>query len=255
MHSIRVIAVACALHAGASFGAQRDEITLGGGVHYSEGDYGTGSSTTITALTFTGRYDTGQWSLRGSVPYLFISGSNAVVPGVGRARSAPATSTSSVAGLGDVTLAAVYSAYYNAARELGVDVSGKLKLATADPDKRLGTGEHDVGVLAEVFKVFGRVTAFAGLGYTMFGSTPTFPLDDVFNYTLGASYRVDERDSVGAYYDERERVTSSAAPLRELTAFWSRRLDRAWKAQAYVLKGFANGSPDWGAGLSAAYSF
>ena len=255
MKCVLIIALACCLHAAASFGAQKDEITLGGGVHYSEGDYGTGTSTTITALTFTGRYDTGSWSLRASVPYLFISGSNAVIPGVGRARTGTATSTSSVAGLGDVTLAAVYSAYYNAATQVGVDVSGKLKLATADPDKRLGTGEHDVGFLAEVFKGFGRVTAFAGVGYTMFGSTPAFPLDDVFSYTLGASYRLDDRDSLGAYYDERERVTSSAAPLREVTAFWSHRIDRAWKAQAYVLKGLANGSPDWGAGLSAAYSF
>jgi hypothetical protein len=89
----------------------------------------------------------------------------------------------------------------------------------------------------------------------MFGSSPAFPLDDAFNYTLGASYRLDDRDSFGAYYDERERLTSSAAPLREVTAFWSHRIDRAWKAQAYVLKGLANGSPDWGAGLSAAYSF
>jgi hypothetical protein len=43
--------------------------------------------------------------------------------------------------------------------------------------------------------------------------------------------------------------------LSELMLFWSRQLDRAWKAQVYFLVGLADGSPDWGAGLSAAYSF
>jgi hypothetical protein len=37
--------------------------------------------------------------------------------------------------------------------------------------------------------------------------------------------------------------------------FVTHRLDRSWRAQAYLMKGFANGSPDWGAGLSASYIF
>ncbi|HKQ27257.1 MAG TPA: hypothetical protein VJT77_01580, partial [Burkholderiales bacterium] len=69
MKCVSLVALACCLHTAVSFAAQKDEITLGGGVHYSEGDYGTGSSTSITALTFTGRYDTREWSFRGSVPY------------------------------------------------------------------------------------------------------------------------------------------------------------------------------------------
>jgi len=68
-------------------------------------------------------------------------------------------------------------------------------------------------------------------------------------------YRIDERDSAGLAYDARDRVAPGASPQSELTAFWARKLDRDWKSQAYVLKGFANGSPDWGAGLSLVRSF
>jgi hypothetical protein len=255
MKRIPILALACWLcGAGAALAAQPEELTLGAGVHYSEGNYGTANTTSITALTFTGRYDTGRWTFRGSVPYLFVSGSNAVVPGVGRVRSVPAAE-SSASGLGDVTLSATHATYYNAATRLGVDLTGKIKLATADADERLGTGEHDFGVLAEAYKGFGRLTGFAAIGYTMFGSTPAFPLEDVFNYTLGASYRLDERDTVGASYDERERVAPGAAPQREITGFYSRRLERGWRAQLYFLLGLADGSPDWGAGLSAAYPF
>lgn len=40
-----------------------------------------------------------------------------------------------------------------------------------------------------------------------------------------------------------------------LTAFYVRRFDRVWKMQAYFLKGFADGSPNWGAGVIALRSY
>ncbi|MGH8739895.1 MAG: transporter [Burkholderiales bacterium] len=240
--------------AGAALAADYHGLTLGGGVHYTEGNYGTPVSTRVTALAFTGRYDTQRWTFKATVPYLFVSGSASVVPGVGQVRNVPAAD-SSASGLGDLVFSATHKTYYDPATQLGVDVTGRIKLATADADEGLGTGEHDLGIQAEVFKAFGRVTGFAGLGYTMFGSSRALPLRDVFNATLGATYRIDERDSAGLAYDERDAVARGAARLSELTLFWSRQLDRAWKTQLYFLVGLENGSPDWGAGLSAAYAF
>ena len=232
------------------------ETLLGAGVHYSKGDYGTGETTDITALTFTLRHDTGRWTFRGSVPYLWISGSNAVVPGVGAiGGGTPSAGTSSSSGLGDVTLSATYALHYDPARAWGLDVSGKAKLATADEEERLGTGEHDLGVGAEVFKTFGSFTAFAGIGYTEFGATNIFNVDNAFSYALGVTYRLDDRDSIGAVYDEREPITRGEPPLEEFTAFVSRRMAGGWRAQAYILFGFADGSPDWGAGVSMAFPF
>jgi hypothetical protein len=148
-----------------------------------------------------------------------------------------------------------YNAYYNAASKTGVDLTGKVKFGTADADKGLGTGETDYGILAEAYKTFDRTTVFAGLGYTILGSSEFIQLNDVFNVLAGVSYKLDERSSVGLSLDARERTSVTSFAQRELTAFWSYRIDRAWKAQAYVLKGLADGSPDWGAGVSAAYAF
>jgi hypothetical protein len=217
---------------------------LGAGLHYSQGDYGTGETTSITALTFTARHEARRWTLRGSVPYLWISGSNAVVPGFGPVRGGPSSGTSSSSGLGDITLSATYAAHYDSGNQWGLDVSGKVKLATADEEERLGTGEHDLGVGAEVYKPFGRLTAFFGINYTEFGTSSLVNADNALSYTLGASYRLDQRDSVGLLYDEREPITSGSPRLEELTAFFSRRIARGWQAQAYFLVGFADGSPD-----------
>ena len=235
--------------------AQEGRWTLGTGLHYSEGDYGTSTSTTILSLPLTARYDVDRWSLRASIPYLEISGASAVVPGVGAARGGRGTASRTASGLGDLVASATYAAYHDRGAQLGLDVTGKVKVATADEDEGLGTGEHDFALLADAFKQVDRVTWFGGVGFHMLGSSPAIPLDDVWSWNIGGSYRLDARDSAGLVYDARERVSAGAGPISELTAFWSRQLDRRWKAQAYVLKGFADGSPDWGAGLSAAYAF
>jgi hypothetical protein len=130
-----------------------------------------------------------------------------------------------------------------------------VKLATADEDKGLGTGEHDFIFLLDLYQTFDRVTGFGGVGYHILGDAPGQPLDNVWSANLGFSYKLDERDSAGLSLDGRQRVVPGASPQRELTGFFVRQLDRLWKAQLYALIGLANGSPDWGFGLSAARPF
>lgn len=228
-------------------------LTLGAGLHYSAGEYGTSSTTRITALAATARYESGPWVYRATVPYLRIDGESAVIPGVGSVRGVSTRRTES--GLGDIVLGATYAAYYDPASTLGLDLTGKLKLATADEAKGLGTGEHDVVFLVELYRTFERITGFGGIGYHILGDAPGQPLDNVWSANLGASYKLDERDSAGLSLDGRQRVVPGGARQRELTGFFMRKLDRFWKAQAYALIGLADGSPDWGFGLSAARPF
>lgn len=231
--------------------AQQGTLELGAGLHYSSGDYGTGSDTDITTLALTGRYEAGPWVYRASVPYLEVTGDNAVIPGVGRARrNAGGRKTES--GLGDIVLSAAYAAYYDRASTLGVDLTGKLKLPTADETRGLGTGEADAIFLADAYRGFDRWTGFGGVGYHILGDAPGQPLDNVWSANAGASYRIDPRDSWGVSFDARQRVAPGAAPQRELMGFFQRKLDALWKAQAYALIGLADGSPDWGFGLALA---
>jgi hypothetical protein len=233
--------------------AQSDLWSIGTGLHYSTGEYGTGTTTTILAVPIELRYEYIPWTFRISVPYLEISGRGTVVPGLGVVpRPGPRRTTS---GLGDVVTSVTYAAYYDSALQIGVDLTGKVKFGTADADRGLGTGENDLVALVEAFRVFDRTTAFAAIGYHMLGSSPSLPLDNVWSLSLGASHRLDTRDSVGAAFDMRDRVAAFASPQRELTGFWTRRIDRHWRVQAYGLLGLADGSPDYGAGLSAAYSY
>ena len=251
---MRRVAVTAALLAALSAHAQETPLRLGAGFHYSSGDYGSTVDTRITTLEATGRYETGRMVYRASVPYLFVRGGTEVIPGVGRAGGARARS-GSASGLGDIVLSATYGAYYDAASTLGVDLTGKVKLPTADESEGLGTGETDFAFLVDLFKTFGQVNAFGGIGFHVMGDAPGLPLENAWSMNVGATYKLDARDSVGAMLDTRQRVVPGGAPVREVTGFWMRRLERDWRAQVYGLFGLADGSPDYGFGLSLARPF
>ena len=232
---------------------QEGPLTLGAGLHYSTGNYGTSTTTEITTLAFTAKYQTGNWTLRAFVPYLEVTGDSSVIPGIGRVRGGGDTTTQT--GIGDIVLGATYTALADRAGSIGLDLTGKVKVATADENKGLGTGEHDFAFLAEIYKTVDRVTPFFGVGYHVLGDAPGQPFDNVWSMSFGASYKIDERTDLGAAFDTRDRVVPGGSPQRELIGFFTRKLTGSWKAQVYGLIGLADGSPDWGLGATLAHPF
>ena len=247
------------------------EFSLGSGVNYTSGTYGGSASTHIFTVPFTARYEHDAWTLRATLPYLRITGPGNVIPGIGPvatvaavgnsvgvpllgASSGSQTSSRTVSGLGDASVAATYM-FYTADKTAGVGLTGRLKFATGDETQSLGTGSTDKGLQLEGFRRFGRNTVFGAVGYTFFGDSPIARFQNVANFGLGASHRTDGDDLFGVTFEARQAGSPTPAALRELSGFWTHPIDRNWRMQVYALKGFATGSPDWGAGLNAAYAF
>jgi hypothetical protein len=250
----RKTVLACCLAAGSAV-AVAEDAALGLGLHYSQGDYGTGATTKIGAVVLTGRYERAPWTYKAMLPYLYVTGGRAVIPGVGPLQDTDVAGARKTEGVGDPVLSGTYAAYQHEGARFGVDLTARLKLAVGDTEEQLSTGENDLGLQVDAFKAFDRITVFAGVGYTIFGKTPLIPLQNVVNYTLGASLRLDERETTTLSYDEREPVTPTSGWQREVTLSWAYRLDRGWRAQSYFLLGLDDGSPDWGLGMSAVYVF
>ena len=258
------VSCAAALGIGAvsfSWAAGDNELRLGLGADYSRGTYGSGTETTILSIPFTARYETERWTYKATLPWLEVTGPSNFVPGFGhvdnsgkpKKRNFAGTTTES--GIGDTTLSATYSAVYNDDLESGVDLTGRVKLPTADAAKGLGTGSTDFSGQIDVDRTFDRLTVFGDVGYYWFGHSDYVEHKNAMNYGIGASQKMNERDSLGLSLDGREKASVGGAPQRELTLFWNRRMDRATRMQAYVLLGLAKGSPDFGLGVSAAKSF
>jgi hypothetical protein len=236
--------------------ANEGEFALGTGANYSTGNYGAAASTQIWSVPVTARYDTGPWTFKATIPYLRISGPRDVIPDLGRVdrrnRSEPDTRT--VTGLGDSSISAAYLVTGSDKRS-GVGATVKVKLATGDETRGLGTGSNDASLQVDAFQRIERHTIFGVIGYTVFGDSPIVQFQNVANIGLGVSRRADGGDSFGVAFDARQGGAPAPAPQRELTGFWTHPLDLHWRTQFYLLKGFAQGSPDWGGGFSLAYSF
>lgn len=257
--------VATMLLAGAAHAA--DGLTLGLGVDYSSGDYGTGTTTKILSVPVSAKYASGDWTFKASLPWMRVEGDANVVPGLGnvlnlnpdgRGRGGMGgggegeTTTGTTSGVGDLRLAATYALPLQGA--WGVDLTGNVKIATADEDKGLGTGANDYGAAVDVFRSFGDTTAFGGVGYTVLGDSDFIEVDEIFNANLGLSHRVGD-NSVGVMYDYRQPTSETADDRSEVTGFYSLPAGESGKVQLYATKGLTDGSPDWGAGVSFSAGF
>lgn len=232
-------------------------LRIGTGFDYTTGDYGSTEKTETLYIPFTARYENGPWTLRAVVPYIEITGPGNVVGAGGDRITLPgaAAARRTDKGLGDIVGSAFYNLLDENTAAVGLDLGGKVKLGTADSAKGLGTGENDYSVQADVFKPFGAVTAFASLGYRWYGDPPGVDLRNIFYSSVGATYKASASTSVGAAYDWRPAATEGGPRVSEMTAFWSERLTGEWRVQLYGVKGFSDGSPDWGVGALLSYSF
>lgn len=224
------------------------------GLDYSTGKYGGTESTDMLYIPVTGKYEVDKYTLKLTVPYLQVTGPGNVVRDVGQIGPASTTRTKQ-SGLGDIVVAGTYEMYGGHANGTFVDVTAKIKFGTADEAKGLGTGENDYALQADLYKTLGKNTVFGTLGYRVMGSPPGVTLNNVFYASLGAGHQYSQETSAGLILNLQEKAFPTGFPQQELTAYVSHKLGKTWKAQAYAVKGFSNGSPDWGAGAMFSAAF
>lgn len=262
------LVAALALGLATSVAHAADGPSLGIGIDYSSGKYGTATTTDILSVPVTAKYGTGNWTFKASLPWLRVSGDPNVIPGVGTvANSNPlgrgrtgGTGTGSgtqpqsttASGIGDLRLAATYS--FSTGSALGVDLTANAKVATADEDKGLGTGASDVGVALDLYRDFAGTTLFGGLSYTALGESDFIDVAGVAGANLGVSRKVGG-GTLGAAYDWRQAAASGFEDRSEVTAFYSVPAGPAGKLQVYALAGLSDGSPDLGAGVGYTVAF
>jgi hypothetical protein len=230
-------------------------LTLTSGFDYSSGDYGDEVDTDISAIPFVARYELDRWTFKATVPYIHIKGPGDVIPSIGQVTQTPRRNRTSESGWGDTVVSATYSFYPPIAQGLVIDLTGKVKFDTADEDKGLGTGENDYSAQVDIYKVFGRFTAIAGVGYRVYGNPDFGTLDNVFYGSVGGAYKLSDTTSIGAIYDYRPKIIDTGSEISEVLSFVSHKLTDQWKLQGYFVKGFSNGSPDYGGGAMLSHSF
>ncbi len=256
---------ACSLTVHAADGPGAN-LTLSSEMEYSSGKYGGNEATDILYLPFVAKLESGPALFKLTVPYVEINSPGKVQivnamppgPGPGPLVAGPivaATPRGRASGLGDMVASASYNVFYDAPSGLLLDLGGKIKLPTADKDKGLGTGKFDLGLQADVYKTLGRATTLlASLGYTWMGKPEGENFRNIAYASLGVAHPIDPDTTLSAFLDYRQAVVAGSAAPRELTVYLTRRLDKNWKIQAYLLAGMSDASPRKGLGATLAYS-
>ncbi|GAB5558414.1 MAG: transporter [Synoicihabitans sp.] len=227
---------------------------LEGGLSYSRGDYGLGTDTEVIVAPFNYVSESGPWSLRATLPWMYLKGPAAVVGGSSGAVGGPSRpNNASSSGLGDSLLALTYKTNPDPVGA-NINFTGKIKLPTGDENRGLGTGEFDYQAQIDYFESFDGTTPFLTGGYRVLGDG-IYQLDDGFYASAGVAFLVADGTSVGGSLDWREAIVPGGDDALESTFFAYRQLSKDWSTTVYGQTGFTDASPDFGLGFSLTFEF
>ncbi len=220
-------------------------LSVRAGVERVSGDYGGPQSLEDTSIPVTLLYERPRMAVRVLVPYLEIALVDAVD-----------SSIYNETGLGDVVVSVTgFDVYRSSRGTVAVDLTGKLKLGTADELRGLGTGETDYSAQADIYRLFERTAFVTSVGYRVRGEPTGVEFEDTWLLSLGAMRRFTTATSGALFLDYRESAIAGSTAIREITASITRRLRSPWRLTAYVIRGLSDPSLDWGSGFSVRRDF
>jgi hypothetical protein len=239
---------------------QADKWVYGAAVEFESGSYSTSETTDIITLPVYITFYNERWGFGAEIPYVSITGSNDVIPsgngqsaGHGKGQNATPDSTSTTStrsGFGDLSLSVSYALTEpDSDSAIFYEVSGAVKLATADESQNLGTGENDYSVMLKASKAYGNWSPNVTIGYQFTGDTAVENYNDVYFYSIGSGYQVSEVSSVGVEYRFKQSITDSDDDTASIGASYTRVLNRYFDLGVSASTGLTDNSADFGMSL------
>jgi hypothetical protein len=290
--SVTLFLVSCILLLASAAHAGDPLVSVGLGVEFATGDYGTGVTTDSVAVPLSiDIYPTTRLELKLAVPFLYQSNSNTVAAGGVRFRrngyggyggygygslisgngmngNGPGGSAANLlytlsaydesrseSGLGNISLKSGYIVLEEGEYLPQLKPILYVEFPTADKDKGLGTGEFVTGLGLAVDKWLGNWQAYLEGIYNFQGSSDLYALKDFFSYEAGVGYQVTDRMMSNLSLLGSTKPADGASDLLETRVKLAYRLTARSRFEGYLAAGLTTGSPDFGAGVSAFYSF
>src|SRR5215470_12694413 len=248
---------------------------VGTSVTHSSGDYGTGSTTSITYVPFSIRrlFDSGDITL--VIPYLSITGNCGVTLLSGTPNrtggTCPATTTTTAkgkqvtrttqtsttqSGLGDILLRGRYYVLDGTATVPTVALIAREKFPTADSAQGLGTGRFDETLGVELTqRLPSNFVAFADTGYTFIGHVQGVGLRNQWYYDLGLGYYFTKALLGSVYYEEWRAVVQGLQNPQDLLFALNWTATEALRFNTALQIGLSDGAPDYGITFGANLRF
>ncbi len=252
-------AVACALFV--AFGMQFAMADSGYsvGAEYSEGDYGTGESSSAWFIPFAWRYASDDFRASITIPYLMVEGSSLVtfdgrpiapsgMGGMGGGGGGTTSTTRTESGLGDIMLSGSYQLMSEGDARPWMAATAKVKLGTADEEKGLGTGENDYSLQLEAAK--GVLSGYAG--YRVLGDTATLDYNDVSFVGAALSFPLGKSNSLGVEYYTEQASLDGMDDVQEASLSFGGEVSQEMDYSLYYVAGLTDSSADSVIGVNLA---
>lgn len=242
---------------------EEDAITFTTGYDYSSGRFNLPVNTNISYVPYSLKYEKKNWTFRASSGYISFAAPDNIITDENGAplvtniddESFDANINSRRSGFGDVYLSASYSFENPYMDDFFIDLTGQVKIPTADEKKGLGTGKVDYTIKLDAAYLFGNFMPFGTLGYRFVGATDRFDLQNSFFASIGAAYYLTYDTSIGVSYDYRESATPGFNSPKEIFSYVDVQLDDNWGFNIYGVVGLNNVTTDYGLGTQIRYKF
>lgn len=230
---------------------------LSTGIEYQEGKYGTGQKIETVSIPTSLRISTGRLQFTATLPYLRIDAPGNVVGGGGSILGLPIivdptrpATRDRREGIGDLRLGAAYSVPTSI---VDLTLLSQVKVPTASERKRLGTGELDYTVGAELAKSFGGVTPFVGVAYTIPGDPQGYDLRNSISGRAGIAAQIGTRVRGHVSYGYAQSLSRLVPDEQQISTGINAGLSKRLSLGLYGSAGLSRGAADVGAGVQLGF--
>ena len=247
-----------ALEPGTAAAHKGEGMSISVGMEFDSGNYSTADTTDTWRVPFGLQYQKGAFFTGLSVPYISTKSTGTVIlSGTSGKKKVTTTNSSTTvskaSGLGDLNLYAGYS-FPASNGAMSYTATARIKLATADENKGLGTGENDYALEAGLLNPLEKYSLFASIGYQINGDTATVNYDDTFYANAGISFP-QSNNKLGVMLDFAQAANPGFDDALQLTGFMNMPMANKRSLYLYAMHGLSDGSPDYGLGANYRFGF
>lgn len=156
-------------------------------------------------------------------------------------------------GFGDINVAMTYS--LDLGGDFYLEPTVKVKLPTASRTKRLGTGEVDVTLSADLAKEIGNASFYLHTRRKFAGKPDGSTIRSTWGAGGGASLRVGRGLTLGADYDWQQSAFAGRQASSEVSGWANVRLNSRANLTLFAATGLNANSTDFSGGASISYRF
>jgi hypothetical protein len=198
-------------------------------VKHSSGNFGGDIEDSVSSLNFSAGITTFTYDADITIPFV----------------SRKTEGADSESGIGDIVVRGGHQLWGNENMDLLLYGSVAAKLATADENAGLGTGENDYGVYLNLYKYLGKHGISLYSGYRINGDPPGIDLKDVFSYGAGWSMYLTKSSVYLSLEGQQTAISGLEDPLEFHTGAYHI-VSPSYLLRGEVFVGLSDSSADYG---------